>query len=174
MSDCLVTGVLPLGVQPEVKRANTVFVRPWIPKEGMVAMEPGTRVGITPGDGALIMTNPRDITWEEFTKIHILVGRVDRVYPSTYEVKDAFRKVRLEMTFGDTLGQKSALLLLRAPFLDTEQLVGRQTLAVTNLVVQYGTDAAEWFEDGAAVVLTANGLTVLEPAKEVINGYCLA
>lgn len=62
MSDCLVTGVLPLGVEPEVKRANTVAVRPWMPAGATIVVEPGSRVGIIPGDGTLIKTNPRDIT----------------------------------------------------------------------------------------------------------------
>jgi len=175
MSDCLVTGVLPLGVQPEVKRANTVFVRPWVPAGTIMKVEPGTKVGIIPGDDVLVKTNPRDITWEEFTKIHINVGRVEHVHTSTRKAKDeTLQQVRLDMTFGDTLGKRLALLWLRAPFLDTEQLVGRQILAVTNLVLKSGSEAAEWFEDGAAAVLTADGLTVLEPAKEVEIGYFLA
>lgn len=175
MSDCLVTGVLPLGVQPEVKRAHTVFVRPWMPSGKIIEVKPGARVDIIPGDDGIIETNPRDITWEEFMKIRINVGRVELVHTSTRKAKDDnLQQVRLDMTFGDTLGKKQALLWLRAPFLDAEQLVGRQILAVTNLVVESGSEAAEWFEDGTAVVLTVDGLTVLEPAKEVEIGYSLA
>lgn len=89
---------------------------------------------------------------------------------------ETLQQVQLDMTFGDALGKKLALLWLRGPFIDVEQLVGRQVLAVTNLVVESSGEAAEWFEGGhgAAAVLTVDGLTVLEPAKEVENGYALA
>jgi hypothetical protein len=178
MSDCLVAGVLPVGVEPEVKRANTVFVRPWIPEdapESLNGVEPGARVGIIPGDNKLIETNPRDLSWEEFTRIHIHVGKVDRIHGLTQGELDATIKgVRLDLDFGNKVGKKLGLLWLRTPILDVEQLLGRQILAVTNLAMESGSEAAKWFEAGGVAVLTVNGKTVLEPAKEVQIGYCLA
>lgn len=178
MSDCLVTGVLPVDVDPEMKRANTVFVRPWMPEvapEGLKGVEPGAEVGIIPGEDKLVETNPRDLIWDEFMKIHIYVGRVEVVHGSTRSERDAtLREVRLDVNFGDGVGKKLALLWLRQPFLDVEQLVGRQILAVTNLAVEPGSEAANWFENGTAAILTVNGKTVLEPAKEVEIGYRLA
>jgi len=178
MSDCLVTGVLPVGVELEVKRANTVFVRPWVPEgapEALRRVEPGARVGIILVEDKLVETNPRDLTWEEFTQIHIHVGKVEGVHKWTQSEEDAtIQEVRLDLDFGDKIGKKLALLWLRVPLLDVELLVGRQILAVTNLAVESGGQAEDWFEDGAAAVLTVNGLTVLEPAKEVESGFRLA
>ena len=178
MSDCLVTGVLPGGVDQEVKRANTVFVRPWMPdavREGLKGVVPGARVGIIPGEDKLVETNLRDLTWEEFIRIHIYVGKVEGVHRPTQKAQDAtIWEVRLDVNFGDEVGKKLALLWLQSPLLDVEQLLGRQLLAVTNLAVEPGSEAANWFEDGAAAVLTVNGKTVLEPAKEVEIGYRLA
>ena len=178
MSDCLVTGVLPVGVKPEVKRVNTVFVRPWIPEdapEGLNGVEPGARVGIIPGGDKLIDTNPRDLSWEEFTRIHIHVGKVERIRGLTQDELDStIKEVRLDLDFGDKVGKKLGFLWLRVPILDVEQLLGRQVLAVTNLAVESGGEAAKWFEDGTVAVLTVNGKTVLEPAKDVQIGYCLA
>jgi hypothetical protein len=167
-----------VDVDPEMKRANTVFVRPWMPEaapEGLKGVEPGAEVGIIPGEDKLVETNPRDLIWDEFMKIHIYVGRVEVVHGSTRSERDAtLREVRLDVNFGDGVGKKLALLWLRQPFLDVEQLVGRQILAVTNLAVEPGSEAANWFENGTAAILTVNGKTVLEPAKEVEIGYRLA
>jgi hypothetical protein len=178
MSDCLVTGVLPVGVDPEVKRSNTVFVRPWIPEavpEGLKGVEPGAEVGVIPGNNKLVETNPRDLTWDEFMKVHIYVGKVEAIHGSTRSARDAtLREVRLDVNFGDEVGKKLALLWLQQPFLDVEQLLGRQILAVTNLAVEPGSVTANWFENGTAAILTVNGKTVLEPAKEVEIGYRLA
>ena len=178
MSDCLVTGVLPMDVEPEVKRANTFFVRPWIPDtalEGFKGVEPGERVCIIPGEDKLVATNPRDLTWEEFTQIHIYVGKVEGVHKSTLSKQDGMlQAVPLDVNFGDKIGKKLALLWLRANSLDVEQLMGRQILAVTNLAVGLNNEAANWFERDAAAVLTVNGKTVLEPAKETEIGYSLA
>lgn len=165
-----------MGVEPEVKRAGTVFVRPWV-WEGVTGVEPGARVGVIPGEvDALLETNTRDLTWDEFTTIQIHAGAVERVLSSKLSERDAtLQQIRLDVDFGDTVGKKHALMWLRAPFLDTSQLVGRQLLAVTNLAAPSSdSDAVKWFEDGAAAVLTVNGRTILEPAKVVDNGFCLA
>ena len=172
MSDCLVTGVLPLGVEPDVKRANTVFVRPWI-WDGMTGVEPGAKIGLIPGDDSNAMreSNPRDLTWEEFTKIHVYVGTVLSYHICEATRGPSLQQIKIDLDCGDTVGKTSAILWLRAPFPDAAQLVGRQLLAVTNL----GLDgAAEWYEEGTAAVLTVNGRTILEPAKPVENGFCLA
>jgi hypothetical protein len=178
MSDCLVTGVLPVGVDPEVKRSNTVFVRPWIPEavpEGLKGVEPGAEVGVIPGNNKLVETNPRDLTWDEFMKVHIYVGKVEAIHDSTRSARDAtLREVRFDVNFGDEVGKKLAILWLQQPFLDVEQLLGRQILAVTNLAVEPGSETSTWFENGTAAILTVNGKTVLEPAKEVEIGYRLA
>ncbi|KZP11650.1 hypothetical protein FIBSPDRAFT_937371 [Athelia psychrophila] len=188
MSDCLVTGVVPPGVvDPEVKRAGTVFVRPWQwetdasqlesePNVLGVTVEPGARVGLIPpppGGAGLVETNPRDLTWDEFTKVHVCVGTVLGLgSPAAHVADPALQQVRFIVDFGSTAGKRTAIVWLRAPFLDTAQLVGRQLLAVMNLSADGA--AAEWFPDGAAAILTVNGRTVLEPAKSVENGFCLA
>lgn len=174
MSDCLVTGVVPLGVEPEVKREGTVFVKPWM-WDGIEGVEPGARVGVVPQDDALLETNPRDLTWEEFTKVHIHVGTVlglgsPATHEGSAEANPNIHPARLIVDFGSTVGKKTAIMWLRTPgpSLDTAQLIGRQLLAVTNLT------GNEWFQDGAVAVLTVNGRTVLEPAKTVDNGFGLA
>jgi hypothetical protein len=176
-SDCLVTGVMPVGVESEAKRANTVFVRPWMPDgvESLMGVVPGTRVGLIPSDDMLVETNPRDLTWDEFMKVHIHVGKVCSVHrPIQKNLNATLQEVRLLLDFGDKIGKKPGVLWLRAPFLDADQLLGRQILAVTNLAIELGSEPANWFEDGAAAVLTVNGKAVLEPAKTVDLGYYLA
>jgi len=172
MSDCLVTGVLPLGVEPDVKRANTVFVRPWM-WNGVTGIEPGAKVGLIPGgsSNALRETNPRDLTWEEFTNIRIYVGTVLGSPITEVAQESDLQQIRLDLDFGDIIGKMAAVLWLQSPFLDAEQLVGRQLLAVTNLSPD---DEAKWYLEGVAAVLSVNGRTVLEPAKTVENGFCLA
>jgi hypothetical protein len=161
-----------------VKRSNTVFVRPWIPEaapEGLKGVEPGAEVGVIPGNDKLVETNPRDLTWDEFMKVHIYVGKVEAIHDSTRSARDAtLREVRFDVNFGDEVGKKLAILWLQQPFLDVEQLLGRQILAVTNLAVEPGSETSTWFENGTAAILTVNGKTVLEPAKEVEIGYRLA
>ncbi|KAF7977568.1 hypothetical protein HWV62_3374 [Athelia sp. TMB] len=172
MSDCLVTGVLPLGVNPDVKRANTVYVKPWI-WDGMMGVEPGAKIGLIPGDdmNAIRESNPRDLTWEEFTKIQVYVGTVLSCHIGEATRGPNLQQVKIDLDCGNVVGKKSAILWLRTPFLDVVQLVGRQLLAVTNLGLD---NAAEWYGEGTAAVLTVNGRTILEPAKPVENGFCLA
>lgn len=47
-----------------------------MPAGGIIVVEPRTSVGIIPGT-THVKTNLRDITWEQLTKIHINVGRVE-------------------------------------------------------------------------------------------------
>lgn len=180
MSDCLVTGILPQGVDAETKRAHTVFVRPWIPEclpaDVRGGILPGSRVGALPGgNGLLVETNPRDLTWDEFTKVYIAVGKVLSI-PSSEKLstEDGLLRVRMKVDFGDVVGQKDAIAWFRQPCVDPDHLAGRQILAVTNLSVGAEAEGGSWFEDGIAAVLTVNGKTIVEPAKEVTNGYRLA
>lgn len=176
MSDCLVTGVLPLGVEPDVKRAHTVFVRPWMPEGVEGGVEPGARVGVLAKDDSLLDTNLRDLTWDEFTQINILVGTVIAVEKEILKLADGSqRQLQLKVDFGDVVGQMTSLIWLRTTSFDIDQLIGRQILAITNITADAGSETAELFNDSNNIaVLTVSGRATLEPAKVVPNGYCLA
>ena len=71
MSDCLVCGVLPSGpgVDLEVKRTSTVFVRPFLDSLTSALISShifGAPVGVFPAVENNRHTNPRDLTWSEF------------------------------------------------------------------------------------------------------------
>jgi len=195
MSDCLTTGVMPTGaeVTDKEKRENTVFVRPFLgltPNEQTInALKPGSKVGVV-ADGGLIESNPRDLTWDEFVTMHFLVGRVisiteaapssDSDAPEKAD-SDQARPIPLTADFGTGVGQKNAVAYLRPGFISLKELVGRQILAVVNLEVpSSSTDEDQASTTGTgtaaegALVLTVGGITTVEPAKEVENGYHLA
>jgi hypothetical protein len=198
MSDCLTTGVMPTGaeVSDKEKRENTVFVRPFLgvtPNEQTInALKPGSKVGVA-ADGGLVESNPRDLTWDEFVTMHFLVGRVINIpeaapssgsdAPEKAESDQAV-PIPLIADFGTVVGQKDAVAYLRPGFISAKELVGRQILAVVNLEVppspSSSTDEGQASDTGtgtdgeAALVLTVGGITTVEPAKEVENGYHLA
>ena len=201
MSDCLTTGVMPTGaeVSDKEKRENTVFVRPFLgltPNEQTInALKPGSKVGVV-ADSGLIESNPRDLTWDEFVTMHFLVGRVTSITetaPSSSnapasafpEKADSDQALPIPLTadFGTVVGQKDAVAYLRPGFISPKELVGRQILAVVNLEVP-PSPSSSIDEDQAstgtgtagegALVLTVGGITTVEPAKEVENGYHLA
>ena len=202
MSDCLTTGVMPTG--PEVtdkdKRENTVFVRPFLgltPNEQTTsALKPGSKVGVV-ADRGLVESNPRDLTWDEFATIHFLVGKVVSISEATPssdssepastlpDKVDSDQAVPIPLTadFGSVVGQKDAIAYLRPGFISPKELVGRQILAVVNLEVppspsssteEGQTSTTETGTAEGALVLTVGGITTVEPAKEVENGYHLA
>lgn len=192
MSDCLTCGVLPLptpGQDPEEyvhhKRDNTVCVRPssfFSSYEYEYAIRPGAPVVVYPLKEQIRTTNPRDLTFEDFEKIEILTGTVLELHISKTDhgsdrnsEEPVPRDVLVD--FGHIRGIMRARLWLLPPVVvDTKNnllknLVGRQIVAVTNL------DAASCeglFEEDMAAVLTVKGMTTVEPAKGVENGYRLA
>ena len=199
MSDCLTTGVLPAkaGVSEQEKRDSTVYVRPFLghgDQEKKAAMlEPGSKVGVMGEDG-LVESNSRDLRWDEFTKVKFLVGKVLNVATaatndesgSSIAVKDNLDlnhvvPIPLTINFGVEVGHKHALVYLRPGFIQPDELLGRQILAVTNVEAVQPTDGTK--QDASVLgvgvesnilVLTVGGKTTVEPAKEVENGFCLA
>jgi hypothetical protein len=193
MSDCLTTGVLPSGpeVSDKEKRENTVYVRPFIGKSPTAEMiatrtfEPGSKVGVL-GEGGLVETNPRDLSWDEFMTMKIVVGKVLSIgatppSDSTTPPSDRLDAIPLKVDFGIEVGQKESLVHLRPGFISPEELVGTQVLAVVNLVMTpstASTDGENHDGEGTALgsgglVLTVGGKTTVEPAHEVQNGFRL-
>ena len=70
--------------------------------------------------------------------------------------------------FGESMGPHRAQAILNnTVFKSIHLLLNMQLLAVTNL-------ASDASETARTAVLTVGGLAVLQPAKEVENGYLLA
>lgn len=70
--------------------------------------------------------------------------------------------------FGESMGhQRAQVILNNMVFKSSHLLMNMQLLAVTNL-------AGDDRETARTAVLTVGGLAVLQPAKEVTNGYLLA
>ncbi len=85
MSDCLVCGVLPSGpgVDREVRRTSTVFVRPFVDSLADTSVSShvfGAPVGVFPTSESKRRTNPRDLDWVEFEMIQCLVGTVQELH----------------------------------------------------------------------------------------------
>lgn len=181
MSDCLVCGVLPSGpgVDPEVKRTSTVFVRPFVDFLTYTSISShifGAPVGVFPTLESKRHTNPRDLDWSEFELIQYLVGTVQELHV----VPDSAREggfVRCDGTvdFGSLQGILKSSSWLRSESVQNgallKSLEGRQVIAVTNLD---SGDAGDLFGVDTAAVLTVNGFTTIEPAKRVENGFRLA
>jgi hypothetical protein len=180
MSDCLICGVLPAhDVDPEVKRASTVFIRPFTgfsQGESTSSQLLGAPVGIYPIAESKRTTNPRDLTWSEFEAVQYLVGTVQEIHV----VPDSTREdglVRCDGTvdFGSTRGVSKASAWLRSESVKDEDLLksvqGHQVIAATNLE---GSDVKDLFDADTAAILTVNGLTMVEPAKHVEDGFKLA
>ena len=68
------------------------------------------------------------ITWDEFTKVELRVGRVISAKPFTEARKPAYI---LEVDFGGELGIKKSSAQLTALY-EAEELVGRLVVAVVN------------------------------------------
>jgi len=194
MSDCLVTGVQPVGplATQDVKREHTVCIRPFSvsPNPSSLQVEPGSRVGILPtqfANGHLVTSNPRDLTWEEFALLHLAVGRITSYAlppetPGPQRSAEGWVLHSFRVDFGDeTGGERDAAVWLvddETPLVDLAGLVGRQVLAVVNIALEPETaqdsPSAPFLTRGAAAILTVGGRALLEPRKEVPNGNRLA
>jgi tRNA-binding protein len=80
---------------------------------------------LTSSKGASIMA---EISWEDFEKVDVRVGRVVRAEPFPEARKPA---IKLLVDFGSGLGEKRTSAQLTTHY-DAEGLVGRQVVAVVN------------------------------------------
>lgn len=189
-------------IDPEVKRSSTVFVRPFVPLEGLDVLtpsenwlQPGAPVGIYPGLDSLRSANPRDLKWDDFIAIQITVGTIQSI--SAVHVSEPFVRYDLIVDFGRDRPPRSTYVWFRSPVTSKylDMLKGRQVIAVTNLdpddiidpgdptgsigaAISGGSTGENPTGDvnnlGPAVVMTVNGYTIVEPAKMVENGFRLA
>jgi hypothetical protein len=181
MSDCLVCGVLPSGsgVDLEVKRASTVFVRPFLDflTDASISSHVfGAPVGVFPTLESKRRTNPRDLNWGEFEMIQYLVGTIQELHVVPDSAReDGFVRCDGTVDFGSLRGILKSSSWLRSESIQNgallKSLEGRQVIAVTNLD---SSDSGNLFDVDTAAVLTVNGLTTIEPAKRVENGFRLA
>jgi hypothetical protein len=148
-------------------------------------LELGSKAGVMGEDG-LVGSNPRDLRWDELTKVKFLVEKVlhvatDTESGSSIAIQDLdlthVAAIPLTIHFGVEVGQKNALVYLRPEFIHSEEPLGRQVLAVANLEAVQPTDETKQDAMGVEsniLVLTAGGKTTVEPTKAVENGFCLA
>lgn len=99
----------------------------------------------------------------------IVVGTViDAAGSHAVEENDCLSAHEVTIDFGESLGPQSAQAILHNKvFASIQDWLNMQVLAVTNLSSDEGGTAR-------VAVLTVGGLAVLQPAKEVANGYLLA
>ena len=69
-----------------------------------------------------------EITWEEFEKVHVRVGRVVVAEPFPEARKPS---IKLTIDFGPKIGEKRTSAQLTAHY-DAEALIGKQVVAVVN------------------------------------------
>ena len=192
-SDCLVTGVQPVGplVTQDVKREQTVCIRPFsLSSDSSFEVELGSRIGILPSQftaGLVVASNPRDLTWEEFAMAHVDVGRITS-YISPTDLVGTQQSIEgwvlhyFRLDFGDEVGseREAAVWLVddKRVLAEPTSLIGRQVLAVVNLAPEPETaqdsPSAPFLVGGVAAILTVGGRALLEPSKEVLNGNRLA
>ena len=98
-----------------------------------------------------------------------MVGTViDAAGSHAVDTNDCLSAHDLTIDFGDNLGPQSAQAILNNKvFTSIQDLLSMQLLAVTNL-------ASDGSGTARIAVLTVGGLAVLQPAKQVANGYLLA
>ena len=121
------------------------------------------------GHAEQLQTNARDLSWDNFTSASIVVGTVvDAAGSHAVGKTDCLSAHEVTIDFGESLGPQSAQAVLNNKvFTSVQDLLNMQLLAVTNL-------ASEGGGTTRIAVLTVGGLAVLQPAKQVANGYLLA
>lgn len=121
------------------------------------------------GHAEQLQTNARDLSWDSFTSASIVVGTVvDAAGSHAVDKNECLSAHEVTIDFGESLGPQSARAILNNKvFTSIQDLLNMQLLAVTNL-------ASEGKGTARIAVLTVGGLAVLQPAKQVANGYLLA
>lgn len=116
-----------------------------------------------------MQANARDLSWDSFTSASILVGTViDAVGSYAVDESDRLSAHEVMIDFGEGMGpQRAQAILNNTVFKSIHLLLKAQLLAVTNLTNDESDTAR-------TAVLTVGGLAVLQPVKEVANGYLLA
>lgn len=116
-----------------------------------------------------MQANARNLSWDSFTSASILVGTViDAVGGYAVDESDCLSAHEVMIDFGESVGPRRAQAILNnTVFTSIQLLLNIQLLAVTNL-------ASDESEAARTAVLTVGGLAVLQPAKQVANGYSLA
>ena len=71
---------------------------------------------------------PKPITWDDFDKVEMRVGRVLEVEPYPRAHRPSYL---LQIDFGDRIGEKTSIAALREQY-KLEDLIGRQVVAVVN------------------------------------------
>ena len=162
MSDCLVTGAQKMLIDPEAKRATTVFIRPRDP------VQPGARIGLLAEDG-IYTSNARNLEWEEFTALDLRIGTVTKAALLPTD-GDTFL-LDFDVDLGD--GAERGVGLVREGF-DAPSLVGRQVMVLANLHPDEISRLYPSLSQATIVLCTVAGRTVLEPAKPIENGFKIA
>lgn len=165
MSDCLVTGVQKECSNLQEKKESTVFIKP------SSVIELGARVGLL-AEEELITENPRDIEFWNFLSLDLRIGTLEECQ-ELQEIKEAVNQVFYRINLGDELGTRRCIARLHATT-PPEAFVGKQVLVLTNLDLE-SKEQLFGVANGEEVILcTVAGVSILEPAIPVENGYKLA
>ena len=106
-----------------------------------------------------------EITFDDFLKVDIRVGRVVRAEPFPEARKQA---IKLWVDFGDGIGEKKSSAQITAHY-DVDSIVGRQVMAVVNFPPrQIGPVRSEILVLGVSDA--EGGIVLLSPDKEVPLG----
>ena len=122
------------------------------------------------GVSSQLQENARDLLWDQFTAAQVQVGTVKHAEASdtgTDPHAGDLCTYDLQIDFGSSTGTQKAVAVLSSKVFETSQaLLDRQVLAVINLSDDLSTVTVS--------VLSVAGKAVLQPAKQVDNGYILA
>lgn len=163
MSDCLTTGAQIKSGSPETKRETTVFIKP------SHSVEVGSRINILAHKETL-QNNERNLNWEEFTSIELKIGTIEDCEFLNTQEDTLSRIVKLTVNLGDQ--NEHGVGILNSKF-EKSSLLGKQVMVLTNLEreeIRKNFDGVE----ANVVLCTVNGEAVLEPAKQIPNGYIIA
>ena len=104
------------------------------------------------------------IAYEDFEKVEMRVGRIERAEPFPRARKPAYR---LWIDFGEPLGVKKSSAQVTA-YYTPENLVGRQVVAVTNFPPR---QIADFMSEVLVLGVPLDGeVVLLEPEREVPPG----